>query len=173
MWVFFSIPQCEITSRPTGGNRLRFQWSKPVSLIFLWSTLLATIRAERRTTTASPLFGFTCVQSCITACIWEHNENWHQPDYNYPHTLSISVQFTHLSARGFFCFSVPFYSEFRWILSTSGVAIGHPSGRQEHSRTDSMSPFSFWASHRISTDLIWLLSDSLPRDFSNPDFKCD
>lgn len=99
--VFFLIPQCEITSRPTGRNRLRVQWSKPASLIFLWSTLPATIRAASRTTTGSQLFGFTWVQSCIKGCIWERNENWHQPDYNYPCTLSISVQFTPLSARGF------------------------------------------------------------------------
>lgn len=88
------IPQCELTSRPTGKSRLRVQWCKAVRPIFLLSTLPITIRAVSHTTTAFPLSGFTWMQCCIKVCIWEHNENWHQPDYNYPCTLSISVQFT-------------------------------------------------------------------------------
>lgn len=82
MCVLFLIPQCEITSRPTGRNRLRVQRCKLVSLIFPWSARPATIRAASRTTTAS-LCSFTWVQSCIKAWIRERNENWHHPDYNY------------------------------------------------------------------------------------------
>lgn len=100
MSVFFLIPQCELTSRPTGKSRLRVQWCKAVRPIFLSSTLPITIRAVSHTTTAFPLPGFTWMQCCIKVCIWEHNENWQQPDYNYPRTLSISVLFTLLSARG-------------------------------------------------------------------------
>lgn len=37
--------------------------------------------------------------------------------------------------------------------------------------TGSSNPF--WTSLWISTDLVCLLSDLLPRDFPNPDFKCD
>lgn len=120
----FLIPQCEITSRPTGRNRLRVQWSKPVSLLFLWSAPLATVRAASGTTTASPLRRLTPAPSCIKAGICERNENWHQPDYNYPCTLSISMQHTPLSARGFLFLdaillwvSVGFWAHLEWQLA--------------------------------------------------------
>lgn len=64
------------------------------------------------------------MQSCITSCIREHNENWHHPDYNYPHTLYISVQCTPLSQRGFLFFgchsawsSDTFWAHLEWQLA--------------------------------------------------------
>lgn len=94
MCVFFLIPQCETISRPTAYKFSDLNLS-------VSSSPDPPSPAAIRTAQQQPLCRLTWVQSCIKARIWERNENWHQPDYNYPYTLSISVQFTPLSARGF------------------------------------------------------------------------
>lgn len=171
--VLFLIPHCEITSHPTDRSRLRVQWSKAVGSVFIWSTRLAR-RAPSRTTTASfPRLALLECRAALRLAAEDVMKTGTSLIAIIP-SLFQSVWHSLFRVRGRpFCFWMSSSFVLRWIRSTSGAAIGYPSGWKQHSRIDSMSSLSFRVSHWISTDLIWLLSDHLPRDFSNPDFKCD